>query len=208
MNNVLEIKNATLDLRGGEWAIRLPDVFVPRGKYISIPGSDSGFATALLQLLTQGATVASGSIELLGTPLQVASRRTLLRLRRSIAFLSPTLGIIADWTVQDNVALPLSVRGHISKSRRKGIHAALSQLELIGVAKSTVGQLTPSQKLLVSLAQAIVKVPKFIMTEKCWGDDINDRVEMILRDFVRNGSTVMVEGAESVEQSHPEAILP
>lgn len=206
MKTVLELENVVINQRKGDWALHLPDISVSQGQYRVNPELDSGLTRTLQQVLSGETTIASGDLRLLGVPLQHASRRTLRRLRRSIAFISANEGVLAGWSVQQNVSLPLIAEGAKSRARRKQITAVLTRFGLLGLASIKANQLTMSQRSLVSLAQAVVKSPLLVLAERCWGDEVNIVIESSLRDLARNGSAVLVEGAHQPQALVEESI--
>jgi len=191
---VVQIENAVLDIRGSEWSLQLPDLIVSQGEFSVTPSSATGYHSAISQLLTRSAVVQSGEIVLLGVPLRYASRRTLRRLRRSVAILSDRIGLVDDWSILKNAALALSLSGIVNRPRRRQIQYALASVGLSGISQAKVGQLSASQRFLVSVAQAIVKAPRLVVSAKCWGDDLDPAITEILNGLSLSGSTILLEG--------------
>ncbi len=195
----LKISNASYDPTDSKWSVQLPDLVVESGKLVLAPTSAAGYHSALMQLLTRQAQLQSGEFRVLGVQLQHASRRTLQRLRKSVALLSLDIGIVDDWTVQANAAIPLRVQVRRSKKRRVLVQSALARVGLSGLAHTLARQLTSTQRLQLSLAQALVKSPRLIVAEKCWGEESEGLIISIIHDLSLAGAAVLIEGTVTIE---------
>jgi putative ABC transport system ATP-binding protein len=123
-----------------------------------------------------------------------AEQRAQMRSRR-IGFVFQAFNLIDEYTVQENVALPLKYRGDSIKQRQA---RALECLEKVGLAdKATLfpNQLSGGQQQRVSIARALAADSGIMLVDEPTGnlDSKNgDAVMALLADLHRQGTTIIL----------------
>jgi cell division transport system ATP-binding protein len=115
--------------------------------------------------------------------------------RRRIGMVFQDYRLLAQDTIEENVALPLKVAGYRGARLRKKTHV---QLEAVGLAqrrREAVAGLSGGEKQLVSIARALAFEPKVFFADEPTGNldhTMAFRVMELIRTLHRGGCTVIV----------------
>lgn len=93
--------------------------------------------------------------------------------RKNIGMIAKSYELIEDWTVYDNVAMPLVFHHGISrKNLRSACQKALARVGMYSESQMLVKEISLGQRRLVMLARAIVTHPKLLVAQNLL-DDLN-----------------------------------
>jgi len=169
---------------------------VHEGEYVAICGPSGCGKSTLLNILGLLDTPDSGEyyIDNLLVSDMNAEQRAQMRSRR-IGFVFQAFNLIDEYTVLDNVALPLKYRGDSIKQR----HArALECLEKVGLADKAAlfpNQLSGGQQQRVSIARALAADSGIMLVDEPTGnlDSKNgDAVMALLANLHQQGTTIIL----------------
>lgn len=169
---------------------------VHEGEYVAICGPSGCGKSTLLNILGLLDTPDSGEyyIDNLLVSDMNAEQRAQMRSRR-IGFVFQAFNLIDEYTVLDNVALPLKYRGDSIEQR----HArALECLEKVGLADKAMlfpNQLSGGQQQRVSIARALAADSGIMLVDEPTGnlDSKNgDAVMALLSDLHQQGTTIIL----------------
>lgn len=174
------------------------DLTVTRGSLVVLMGPSGSGKTTLLTLMGCLRQVQTGSIQVLGTELASADRRTLEALRRRLGFIFQAHNLHDSLTARQNVLMSLQVRGRGDLDRQNV--AAEHMLGLLGLEHRVdylPGKLSGGQKQRVAVARALVANPEIVFADEPTAalDKASGlRVVQLLRDLgrARGTTTVMV----------------
>ena len=118
-SKVLEIRNLTKDYGSKGFSttvLKGIDLSVCRGDFIAIMGPSGSGKTTLLNILSTIDRPTMGSVILDGKEITQIRNRELSKLRRDkIGFVFQDYNLLDTMTLQDNIALPLSLNGASAK---------------------------------------------------------------------------------------------
>lgn len=169
---------------------------VHEGEYVAICGPSGCGKSTLLNILGLLDTADSGEYyidDLLVSDMN-AEQRAQMRSRR-IGFVFQAFNLIDEYTVLDNVALPLKYRGDSIKQRQA---RALECLEKVGLADKAAlfpNQLSGGQQQRVSIARALAADSGIMLVDEPTGnlDSKNgDAVMALLADLHQQGTTIIL----------------
>jgi putative ABC transport system ATP-binding protein len=174
------------------------DLTVTRGSLVVLMGPSGSGKTTLLTLMGCLRQVQTGSIQVLGTELASADKRTLEALRRRLGFIFQAHNLHESLTARQNVLMSLQVRGRGDLDRQSV--AAEHMLGLLGLEHRVdymPGKLSGGQKQRVAVARALVANPEIVFADEPTAalDKASGlRVVQLLRDLgrTRGTTTVMV----------------
>lgn len=169
---------------------------VHEGEYVAICGPSGCGKSTLLNILGLLDTPDSGEyyIDNLLVSDMNAEQRAQMRSRR-IGFVFQAFNLIDEYTVLDNVALPLKYRGDSIKQRQA---RALECLEKVGLADKAAlfpNQLSGGQQQRVSIARALAADSGIMLVDEPTGnlDSKNgDAVMALLADLHQQGTTIIL----------------
>lgn len=169
---------------------------VQEGDYVAICGPSGCGKSTLLNILGLLDTADGGEYYIDGLLVSDmnAEQRAQMRSRR-IGFVFQAFNLIDEYTVLDNVALPLKYRGDSVKQRQA---RALQCLEKVGLADKAAlfpNQLSGGQQQRVSIARALAADSGIMLVDEPTGnlDSKNgDAVMALLADLHQQGTTIIL----------------
>ena len=139
---------------------------VDDGEFVAIMGPSGCGKTTLLNILGLLDNPSEGNYLLDGV--EVAhlkeSQRTALRKGR-IGFVFQSFNLIDEFTVEQNVELPLKYMGMPEAERKERVSKILRRMNISHRAKHFPNQLSGGQQQRVAIARAVVCEPTLILTE-------------------------------------------
>ncbi|HEV2033149.1 MAG TPA: ABC transporter ATP-binding protein/permease [Candidatus Dormibacteraeota bacterium] len=176
----------------------LKDVSLEIGpcEFVSIVGPSGCGKTTLLSLMGGLDRPTSGHVYAAGLPLGELSDSDLAdyRLQR-VSTIFQTFNLVPSMSVQDNVALPLTLAGVELEERRRRARHLLELVGLEGRALTRAGRLSGGEQQKVAVARALANRPGLILADEPTGSLDSSAGEVILQllaDLNRRGATVVL----------------
>lgn len=167
---------------------------VKEGEYVAISGPSGCGKSTLLNILGLLDTPDSGEYYIDGLLVSDmdADQRAAIRSRR-IGFVFQSFNLIDEYTVLDNVALPLKYRGDNLKQRQTRARECLDKVGLADKAQLFPNQLSGGQQQRVSIARALAADSGIMLVDEPTGnlDSKNgDAVMALLAELNAQGTTI------------------
>jgi putative ABC transport system ATP-binding protein len=142
---------------------------VEAGDFVAILGPSGSGKTTLLGLLAGLDTPSRGSVEIFGNQLGRMSEDERARFRRdTLGFVFQSFQLIPSLTAQENVQVPLELRGQRRVSKR-----AVRLLERVGLGdrlRHYPAQLSGGEQQRVALARAFINEPRILFADEPTGN--------------------------------------
>jgi putative ABC transport system ATP-binding protein len=169
------------------------------GDYVAIIG-DSGIGkSTLLNVIAGLEPVDQGTIVFEGKHLTALDDDALTRLRRdNFGFVFQAFHVLPQLSVEQNVALPLLLRGIRSAEKAK---AAIAAVGLAGREGSAPRELSGGELQRVAIARALVGEPKLVLADEPTGNLDPDNARQVLNLF---RTAVKAGGAAAILATHSE----
>jgi cell division transport system ATP-binding protein len=167
---------------------------IQRGEFVFVTGPSGAGKSTLLRLLYAAEQVDSGRIFFLGREVGRLTRDSVPFLRRNIGIVFQDFKLVPNWTVNENVALPLEVLGLGSRLVRTRVGEALERVGLGGRGFDVCGSLSGGEQQRVAIARAIVGEPALVLADEPTGNlDPQLAVDVLglFEDIHRTGVTVL-----------------
>jgi putative ABC transport system ATP-binding protein len=170
---------------------------VAAGEYVAVVG-DSGIGkSTLLNVIAGLEPVDAGSICFLDREIERLSDDELSLLRRDyFGFVFQAFHVLPHLTVEENVALPLLLRGTASREKARQMIAAVG---LKGREASPPRELSGGELQRVAIARALVGAPKLVLADEPTGNLDPDNARQVLSLFKRE---VKERGAAAILATH------
>ena len=166
---------------------------IAAGEYVAVVG-DSGIGkSTLLNVIAGLEPVDAGSISFLDREIENLSDDELTLLRRDyFGFVFQAFHVLPHLTVEENVALPLLLRGTASREKARQMIAAVG---LKGREASPPRELSGGELQRVAIARALVGDPKLVLADEPTGNLDSASAEEVLAIFDRlhaGGATIVI----------------
>ena len=139
-------------------------------------------------------SVTSGSILLDGQDIATMNGKRLAEFRnQSIGFVFQRFNLEPEYTVFQNVELPLVISGSTKNAQR--VYEVLEQLDLTSKAKMKTKLLSGGEQQRVAIARAIINAPKLILADEPCGNldtENGNTVMSILQALNQQGKTIIL----------------
>src|ERR1700681_2708485 len=165
-------------------------------EFVSVVGPSGCGKTTLLSLMGGLDRPTSGHVYGAGLPLGELSEQDLAdyRLQR-VSTIFQTFNLIPSMTVEDNVALPLTLAGVDPEERRKRAGHLLALVDLEHRARSRARLLSGGEQQKVAVARALANRPGLILADEPTGSldsAAGEGVLNLLEDLNHRGATVVL----------------
>jgi putative ABC transport system ATP-binding protein len=147
------------------------DASFAAGERVALLGKSGSGKSTLLHLMSGIDLPTRGDVEVLGQNLGAMTEeaRTLFR-REKIGLVFQAMNLIPTLTLEENLLLPLELRGVPQKIARQEVQNALDELELGGRARSFPDALSGGEQQRVAVGRAIVHKPPLLLADEPTGN--------------------------------------
>jgi cell division transport system ATP-binding protein len=165
------------------------------GEFGLLVGGRGAGKTTLLRIIALAERPSSGRLILFGDDADGLDRAARAALRRRIGLVFQDVRLIEDWSVADNVALPLRLAGAAEREIGGNVPELLAWLGLEQRIGAPVSHLSGSERRLVAIARAIVGRPDLLIADEPAGNVDAETARLLARIFQsmnRLGTTVLI----------------
>jgi putative ABC transport system ATP-binding protein len=177
-------------------AVRGVDLDVEAGEWLAIMGPSGCGKSSLLHLLGGLDTADAGSVLVAGEELGTMSEtdRALMR-RTRIGYVFQFFNLVQDFTVAENVELPMLLSGSSRAAARRRREELLDAVGLSEHAESSPSQLSGGQQQRVAIARALANRPAILFADEPTGNldtESARQVLALLREQHDAGQTIVM----------------
>lgn len=198
--SVIMLKEISKVYGEGEYkteALKHINLAVEKGEMISIMGPSGCGKSTLLNILGCIDTYTEGEFYLNDKRINNSEINSLSKIRNEeIAFIFQNFALIKDYTIWENVELPLRFKKINKRDKKQIIEKYLSYLGLLEIKSKTVDKISGGQQQRVAIARALVQESNVILADEPTGalDQKNGHNIMnIFKDLNMNyGKTIII----------------
>lgn len=177
-------------------ALRQINLQVNEGEFAALTGPSGSGKSTLLNVLGTLENFDQGDYLLDGRSVKGLSDRELSALRNEkIGFIFQGFNLIKDFSLYDNVELPLRYRGFSSAERKRRVEQSLETVGLAARRDYHPSQLSGGQQQRVAIARAIAGEPRILLADEPTGnlDSLMARQVMeLLEKINQQGCTILM----------------
>jgi cell division transport system ATP-binding protein len=179
---------------GSHWALKDCTFSLEKGDFVFLSGPSGAGKTTLLRLLYAGLPIQRGEVQVAGMSLKKLSPAKVPLLRRQVGVVFQDFKILPERSVQQNIALPLEIRGLAVQHIERRVRAVSRALGLDGRLKLRCGELSGGEQQRVAIARAFVVNPKVLLADEPTGNldpELSYRLMELFKQFQAYGATVL-----------------
>lgn len=197
--SILEVTNLTQQFKSGDRLLTVldhVDFDIEEGTTCSIVGPSGSGKTTLLGLCAGLDRPTTGEVNLNGITLGSLDEDQLAEVRnRYIGFIFQTFQLIPTLTAQENVMVPLELRGEATGEVRTNAAKLLTDVGLEDRLDHYPTQLSGGEQQRVAIARAFINRPKILFADEPTGNldaGTGEMIEDLLFELNRANNTTLV----------------
>jgi len=176
MNNsvILECQQLAMRYQQGDLdvsVLRGVDLSINAGERVAIMGASGSGKSTLLHLLGGLEKPTQGKVILDGENLNTISSSKLSKIRnRSLGFIYQFHHLLGEFSLLENVAMPLLIAGQSVKNARKKSIEILTRVGLGHRVEHKPGELSGGERQRAAIARALINNPKCVLADEPTGN--------------------------------------
>ncbi len=144
---------------------------VEKGAFVSLMGASGSGKSTLLYLIGGLDRDFEGSIKLAGKEITTMKEKELSKFRLDkIGFVFQFYNLIQNLNVEDNILLPLTVKGRKRAELKEGLDEILEITGLTEKKKAMPNELSGGQQQRVAIARAVLGNPEIVLMDEATGN--------------------------------------
>lgn len=163
------------------------DLTVEKGELLAIVGSSGCGKSTFLHLAGALDTPSSGQVMINGVDIATLSENEKAKLRNQhIGFVYQFHHLMMEFTAQENVAMPLLIRGESAKNAKVLADAMLAKVNLSHRGHHLPSELSGGERQRVAIARALVTEPSLVLADEPTGNldfDTAEKIYQLLREL-------------------------
>lgn len=166
------------------------------GEFVVLTGKSGSGKTTFLKSIYGEKEIDEGNLKVCGLNMSKLSSNQLMLLRRHLGIIFQDYRLVEEWTVAQNVMLPLKVQGYSHSVCVRQVEKVLSHVKLLHKSQYFPYQLSGGEQQRIGVARAIVHNPLFIIADEPTGNLDTYSTEVIwnlLQGINKNlGTTILL----------------
>jgi cell division transport system ATP-binding protein len=166
-----------------------------RGDMAFLTGHSGAGKSTLLKLIMLMERPTSGRVIVDRQDLSQLNRAQVPAHRRKIGLVFQNHQLLMDYSIFDNVALPLKISGYNERDSGRRVRAALDKVGLLDKEKLSPQVLSSGEQQRIGIARAIVNKPKLILADEPTGNldpALSAEIMHLFQQFNQVGVTVLI----------------
>ena len=180
-------------------ALRDVNFTVERGEYVAIMGESGSGKTTLLNILAALDKPTEGKVYLKDRDLGKLKEKEIATFRRqNLGFVFQDFNLLDNFSIEDNIKLPLVLAGEDYKKMDAKVQKAAGQLGIVELLKKYPYEVSGGQKQRAAIARALITKPQLILADEPSGALDSKAADSLMNLF----TTINQEGQTIVMVTH------
>ena len=196
---MIQFTNVFMTYPSGNKALQNINLSIEKGEMVYISGRSGAGKSTLLKLINLIDRHTRGQIIVNGQNLERITKNRIPIFRRNIGFIFQNHRLLDDWTIFDNVALPLIIAGSNHQEVKRRVQAALDKVDLLSKINSYPMELSGGEQQRIGVARAVVNRPAILIADEPTGNldpMLSWEMMKLFEQFNQVGVTVLIASHE------------
>lgn len=184
---------------------------VEEGEYVSIMGESGSGKTTLLNIMAALDRPTQGEVYLDGRPLSAIKEKDISKFRReNLGFVFQDFNLLDNFSLKDNIVLPLVLSGVDYKEMERRITPIAAQLGILDIFGKYPYEVSGGQKQRAAVARALIIKPELVLADEPTGALDSKATEDLLTLFNKineRGQTILMVTHSTKAASHARRVL-
>lgn len=184
---------------------------VEQGEYVAIMGESGSGKSTLLNILAALDKPTGGDVLLEGKPMAMIREKELSAFRRNnLGFVFQDFNLLDNFTLQDNIFLPLVLSGKKYTEMQRRLAPIAQQLRIEDLLQKYPYEVSGGQKQRAAVARALITEPKLILADEPTGaldSHSTDELLSLFRQINQTGQTILMVTHSTKAASHASRVL-
>jgi len=184
----MEVENLRKEYPGRKAVLDGVTFAVEEKEFVAIFGKSGCGKTTLLNIMGGLDNPTSGSVRIDGETIVGRTEDDLAAIRlHKIGFVFQDFNLLADFTIRENVALPLRFSGRRNGGR---VQELLEKFDILHVADESANKVSGGEAQRAAIARAMMNEPRIILADEPTGnldsentENVMDMFQLVRRDF-------------------------
>ena len=198
---------------GGTEVEALKDIHfsVESGEFVAIMGESGSGKTTLLNILAALDKPTSGRVCVAGKDLTAIRDKDRAEFRRNnLGFIFQDFNLLDNFSIEDNIMLPLVLAGEDYKTMRVKLFPIASSLAIDSLLKKYPYEVSGGQKQRAAVARALITNPSILLADELTGAlDSKSSTKLLeqLREINKTGQTILMVTHSTAAASRAKRVL-
>lgn len=177
-------------------ALKDVNICINKGEMVALMGTSGAGKSTLLHVIGCVERFESGSYEIDGVNVSDYSNNKIAKIRNTkLGFVIQDFALVQEYSVIENVMIPLFFSGDKKKQRKQKSLEALEKVGILELAHRPVTQLSGGQKQRVAIARSIVNNPDILLADEPTGaldSKTSDEILNVFKQLNSFGKTIVI----------------
>ncbi|QDF28631.1 cell division ATP-binding protein FtsE [Halarcobacter anaerophilus] len=167
---MIEAKNIYLSYDENKYIIKKGNFSIKEREFIFIGGTSGSGKSTLLKSFYGEIPLKHGSLNIAGQEVFGIKSKPLRRLRKDIGIIFQDYKLIKEWTIEENIMIPLKINGYSSDVSKEQAIKLLAHVKLSHRQGYYPNELSGGEQQRVAVARALAHNPKIIIADEPTGN--------------------------------------
>ena len=192
---MITLNNVTKKYPNGQLALNNISLEIASGEMVFLKGHSGAGKSTLLKLIAHLEQPTRGTVLVGGKNISKMNKSRIPYFRRHLGFITQNPKLLNNYTVFENVAMPLVIAGYDKAEMHRRTRAALERVGLLDKEAFKPTTLSVGEQQRVGIARAVVHKPRFLLADEPTGNldpDLSFEIMKLFERFHQVGVTVLI----------------
>ncbi len=167
---MIQAKNIYLSYDENKYIIKKGNFSIKEKEFVFIGGTSGSGKSTLLKSFYGDIPLKHGDLIIAGQNVMGIKGKALRHLRKDIGIIFQDYKLIKEWTIEENIMIPLKINGYSNDISREQANKLLAHVKLSHRAGYYPNELSGGEQQRVAVARALAHNPKIIIADEPTGN--------------------------------------